>query len=707
MASVFAVADGETFLPDVEVKSLRDANALRRESATPVYVVGATELERFNEATVGDLLRKLPGLTFSGPPGRVEDIRMLGMDKGYTQILIDGDAIAGTGKERQWQVDRLAVDLIERIEIVRSPNASMSSEGIGGVINIVLRDDARGPKRGLTLIVDSVEHSDVGGRLGGYLAGREGPFQYRLGLDAGRRYEPKTKTKATRSFSTAAATLGSVTKHEIEREDEMNAVDSVLLTPSFSYESGGDRLQIGTLYSRIRDDKDKTLDKFAYATPATGSGLAGNGSSLENEIKTRETWKLSADYTRKITDGTLHLRAYRQGGGEDKGKDKLEYNKAGALSKTTREDAWQDELETKLALDAQRAYGSHLASAGIEWLDKRRHDSKLTRENGSLKASGLDAYDLQEQRYALWLQDEWALADAHTLTGGLRWLHVETSARQIDTPEADTRIALPSAHYRWALDERNILRASVARSIRLAKFEDLNPLLVSSTGTSSSPDKTGNPALRPERAWGSELGFEHHLAERIGMLGFSVFHRDISDLVEKRTLQGSDGRYVQTPFNVGNAEVWGWQSDANVEMGRFGVKGLTLFGSYSRYGSSVVDSASGAKKRVKDQPRYSANLGFDWKLPAKWQLGLNYNYQPSIEKAGDNGDETQSAQKLLDLSISKQLGKHSKLRFSASNLLDADKYKYKPSYSNGVLSGLTEEEERGARSYMLTAEVNW
>lgn len=112
----------------------------RRDAPTTRLVYGREELDKMNEMTVGDYLRRLPGVTFSGPPGSPRDVHVRGMDKGYTQILIDGEAVPGGGKERQIQVDRLPLDMIERIEIIRAPTADMPNEGLAGTINIVLRE---------------------------------------------------------------------------------------------------------------------------------------------------------------------------------------------------------------------------------------------------------------------------------------------------------------------------------------------------------------------------------------------------------------------------------------------------------------------------------------------------------------------------------------------------------------------------------------
>src|SRR5690606_24934626 len=53
---------------------------------------------------------------------------------------VNGRAIPGAGNDRTVFVDRIPAEIIDRIEIVRSPSADIDSQGIGGTINIILKD---------------------------------------------------------------------------------------------------------------------------------------------------------------------------------------------------------------------------------------------------------------------------------------------------------------------------------------------------------------------------------------------------------------------------------------------------------------------------------------------------------------------------------------------------------------------------------------
>lgn len=130
----------EQTLAPIHVHAEKDDFEARKDATSTRLVYGREELDRMNELTVGDYLRRLPSVNFTGPPGTPKDVRVRGMDKGYTEILIDGEPVATGTKERQIQVDRIPLDMVERIELIRAPSAAMPNEGLMGTLNIVLRD---------------------------------------------------------------------------------------------------------------------------------------------------------------------------------------------------------------------------------------------------------------------------------------------------------------------------------------------------------------------------------------------------------------------------------------------------------------------------------------------------------------------------------------------------------------------------------------
>ena len=144
---------GTTDLGNIEIRSNRDnTEQARRESTAAKIVIGREDIEKQGDATIADVLKRLPGVTLGGPPGRGGAIRMRGLGNGYTQILLDGERVPPG-----FSIEQLTPEQIERIEILRAPTAETGARAIAGTINIVLREGRRGVPDDLKLTASS-EH---------------------------------------------------------------------------------------------------------------------------------------------------------------------------------------------------------------------------------------------------------------------------------------------------------------------------------------------------------------------------------------------------------------------------------------------------------------------------------------------------------------------------------------------------------------------
>ncbi|MFW9257372.1 TonB-dependent receptor plug domain-containing protein [Nostoc sp. CALU 546] len=56
----------------------------RQNSPTGVIILDQKEIQRFNYRTIGEVLRRQPGVVLGGPPGEDKDVRLLGLPKEYS-----------------------------------------------------------------------------------------------------------------------------------------------------------------------------------------------------------------------------------------------------------------------------------------------------------------------------------------------------------------------------------------------------------------------------------------------------------------------------------------------------------------------------------------------------------------------------------------------------------------------------------------------
>ncbi len=106
-----------------------------------VDVITRDEIEASATHDVFDLLRAVPGLDIvrGGSQGQQTSVFLRGANSSHALVLIDGVRVAALGTGAfAWE--QLALNQIERIEIVRGPRAALwGSDAIGGVIQFFTR----------------------------------------------------------------------------------------------------------------------------------------------------------------------------------------------------------------------------------------------------------------------------------------------------------------------------------------------------------------------------------------------------------------------------------------------------------------------------------------------------------------------------------------------------------------------------------------
>ncbi|KAF1072829.1 MAG: Vitamin B12 transporter BtuB [Pseudomonas citronellolis] len=124
-------------LPDSLITGARQAQP-RNLASSASTVFTHDDIERLQARSVPELLARVPGVQVSSAGG-IPGYSVRGSNTAQTLVLVDGQRIASasTGIAR---LDYLAIDNIERIEVVRGPRSALyGADAIGGVIQIFTR----------------------------------------------------------------------------------------------------------------------------------------------------------------------------------------------------------------------------------------------------------------------------------------------------------------------------------------------------------------------------------------------------------------------------------------------------------------------------------------------------------------------------------------------------------------------------------------
>ncbi|MCX9155853.1 TonB-dependent receptor [Niveibacterium sp. 24ML] len=656
----------ETPAQKITVTGARDASdplADRRESPTAKVIIGRDEIEKYGETTVGELLRRLPGVTVTGAPGTAGEVKMRGMGAGYTQVLVDGERMGGR-RGRGAPIDMIPAEMIERIEIVRSSVAEFSAQAVAGTINIVLRDDAGKAQTRVRPVLAEVD-GHVSPQLGVQNTGRAEGWSWIVAANANQRDQIADQMRSSLEYDAAGALESQTRTH---REVTQQTRDASL-APRLTW----------------RLDKQNQLNLQLFATH-TESEAAGDESTQtlfgvpqaarahETTSRERDLWRLNGGWRLRREGGdTLNLRLGFNGTQDESASQRQEYDGGGAATRSVDSDSRTREAGSSASLRWTGAQGeSHTPGTGIEWTDSRRSEAQSTRENGN-PVSGADG-STQAQREitgALYLQDEWRVRPLTTLTSGLRWelLHIHTQDSSGAPLRSDFDVLAPSLQLAHKMGEsgETVMRTGLARTFRAPSLSELSGLVTPSLDNSiSRPDRAGNPALDPETAWGLEWAVERYL-DKTGLVSANLFYRWVSDLIRRELSQGSDGRWLSKPINEGSARVSGIELEWKLSLANLLPPGhaLQLNGNYT---ASRTRDSSGAK--IDDQPGQTANIGLEWQ-PAEspLKLGGNLNWAPAYEvKLSDGQTRWASAKTTFDAFAAWTLNRDALLRLSANNL---------------------------------------
>ncbi len=681
-----------TTLESVEIRARRnDPTEMRRNASAAKIVIGREEIEQYGDSNVGEVIRRLPGVTQGGRPGRGGDLRMRGMGSGYTQILIDGER-----PPPGFSVEQLSPDVVERIELMRAPTAETGTRAIAGTINIVLREALRRRNTDLRPAV-TVERGRVSPQLS---VSRDGVFgedgSFNLTLNASETRE-RTDTSARTTFSDTGS--GAVALDQADEDVAFGLRRRANLSSRIQWRLGpGESFTIQPFLMRSESSSaaEGTLQAIGAAPPAPYALRVADGES------SFDIARLNLQLTRRVaTDTRVELRGRIGRFALDSRSALTQFGADGSTVQSRLTHTSFDDTSWSLAGKLmQQLGGGHSLVGGVEAEGTQRDEDSATLIGGVLQegafGTGLAASTL---RQAVYLQDEWDPARDWSAYAGLRAETIRTrSDSGGEAVENRSTVVSPLAHLVWRFNapKRDQLRLSLTQSYRaptlrnLIALPSLNTLYpVPGGNVAAYPDRAGNPALEPERSQGIDLALERYLAQG-GVLSVNLFHRRIRDLIrDVTTLEdvawADEPRWVSRPRNLGRAIAQGVEFDAKFRLTelRADAPALDLRMNLSLY-RSRVDSVPGPDNRIDQQPRAVGNLGADYRLPGRpWTVGGSLGVTPGYRtQLTELQSQETGLRRVLDAYVLWQIDSETRLRLSLANLTPIDSIS-----SSSVLQG--------------------
>jgi outer membrane receptor protein involved in Fe transport len=670
---------------DVAVVEVKAASTIqqRRDDSTGRVVVPRDELLRFGDSSLADALRRQPGVSVSG--GQVQ---LRGLGGGRTQFLLNGEP-APPG----FSPDSLAPELVERIEILRSASADSSTQGIAGSINVVLRRRTGRARPVGTLALRragdgwspeaSVDLSRPGDEFSGNVA-----------LQAARTKDALADSVFERTPSAQRLTS----------EQNFSATERIGLAPRVNWKSGGGmKLAWQGLLDQVRsrnrgnaretvlrgDSSDFPLN--AYSADAR-TGIARSDIEVGQQLAeaARIDWKAGLAHNERHGDYVFH-------GASASGAALWRRR----VISSAQDDAVSSSGKLRFAGSARHAlaagWDASLARRG-EW--RRQEDAGAAGDPlGELD----QRYTAHVRRLAMYVQDEWSASPGLDAYLGLRWegLRTLTRGRGLADAGGGSGVWSPVAHLLWRLPESGgQLRLGLARSYKAPNTRDLVPrrFTVNNGNGPANPDVQGNPALRPELAWGADAAYERYFGKD-SMFSIAAYHRRIANVIQA-VLFEDKGKWVSAPGNIGRASTQGVELD-----GRF----APWAGSSARLGVSRnwshVDAVPAPGNRLGEQLPLTISAGLDFRFGGGAAAGFGWTLQKGrlarISPVQWSGRDTE---RRLDLHASWPLRPGVLLRATAGNALRPGT-RSTQLFEDGRHDTVREVAGRGERTFRLSAEV--
>jgi iron complex outermembrane receptor protein len=662
----------------VEIKSNRDnITEERRQSTAAKIVIGREELDKQGDSTLGEVLKRLPGVTVQGAPGRGGAIRMRGLGGGYTQILLDGQRVPPG-----FSIESLTPEMVEKVEIMRAPTAETGARAIAGTINIILREGQKANPDDLK-VGTSFENGHRSEGVNWIHNIKSEPLNGNLTVSAMNSWRPEDAFTETDAEVQGIGRLPAVSSQRERQSVSLGQRQGLNANARLMWRGQEGRtlvLMPFMVYSEFSSvgntDLSEKLSLNGVPQPFANDSAKTSNNTRFAMTRLNGQWnqRFSADSRFEFKFGlgesnyTSRFNQVAQGG-------------TGLFNTTQESQGFKDLSQSWNAKLTQVLRNGHQLVSGLELEGVRRTEeavAEVSDDAGNLRA--------RTQRWAIYTQDEWTVNPNWRAHAGIRYESILTEGT---TQEGDKRnqsgVLTPLMHAVWKPlpDSRDQVRMSLTRSYKTPTLFNLvaRTALSREANSPTRPDRIGNPGLKPELATGVDIAVERYLADG-GVLSANLFRRNISDLIRYVTIERYDTlwapgqrRFVSSPQNVGDAITQGLELEAKFRLNQVWstAPAVDVRSNLSVFGSRVLD-VMGPNNRLDQQPSMTANLGADYRVRAiPLSLGGNINFNPDYTtRRTEQQWVYQGSKRLVDIYGLWRYSPNTSLRMTISNLTPRD-----------------------------------
>ena len=585
---------------------------------------------------------------------------------GNVAILINGRTVPVTGEALASFLRQMPGDAIERVEVLPNPSAKYDPEGMGGIINLVMKENAElGLSGGVTAGIGTDNQYNGSVNLG-YQKGR---------LNAYGSYSLRHGERDILGLELRENRLGVLSPFIDQDETGDRRFTSHLLNTSVDYTLTDQAVLSLQGVTSLRDGRHRGRTAYVYLdadeAPMRLTNRLNDGSydgfNADVALLFAQTWEqqrhtLNAE-VRYNWDGNERAdRFARQAvtlGGV-----------AGEETVVERSAFDADAGEATAQLDYVRpALGGKLEAGykgSLRQLDNALAITELDEAAGAFEESARsNAFDYDERVHAGYVVFGRPVGPVEAQVG-LRVEHTDTAFDLATTGERfdnDYVSVFPSAFVQYAFAEGKSVKASYSRRINRPNTWYLNPFAIQEDPLNL---RVGNPYLGPEYTNAFEVGYTQ--VTGWGSLTFTPYYRHTTDVISRYIRIDEAGVTTLTFENFDTSDSYGLEAIASVRPAPW-LNGFVSFNGYQ-----VVSDASNVEADLgNDAFGWMARGNASVELPRGLSLQLTYFYRAPLEVE----QARIGAFQMADVALRKKLlGDRASLTLRISDVFDQMQFTY-------------------------------
>ncbi len=661
----------EFSLDTMVVTATRTAMTVK-ETPSTVEIVDSKKLEQTQAKTLHDALKGALGVNvFNDFQGR-SNVSIRGSESRHVLIMVDGKRLGGEAaynSANAWDVDRIRMEDVERVEIIRGPAGALyGSDAMGGVINVITKTPDK-TTADINYEYGWYEDGKGAGYKGNlYLQGAEGNYSYKInaGLNKNRPYlDPKGSGDSMNFYG---------------KQQPLS------LNVGYKFDNGN---ELSVDFSKIKEENQKSTTSTTVMVP---------GKVWQDKVQTIYNDNKRTDYaiTYKGSDDKQDwmFRAYKSVFDKNyKNQNNTRMTMRGKPGAWILQDPKIDTVKRTLSViegkDTFNLSDKNKLTAGFEYRKDESEGTRLKKPNTSLSGSSArDAFDKADINYmAAYVQDEFRPNDKWLIIPSVRFDHSDQFSNKLTSNLAAT--------YNAADDVR--IKAAIGQGYKTPTVNDLYIFweMYAANRGSKGQFYVGNPDLKPEKSLSYELSVEKDWGDR-STVHLGLFRNEVKDLISTRWTGEDTEQHPDIYPGVTGDMIMAYENIPEATL-----QGVELYGShrigkdiYLNAGYTFLDAKDKtAGTRLKDRAKHQVTFGVSYQPENIYAWDLSFDLVSNIGYYFNNGDKSTMGNfvyetkdfTIANIMASRHLNKDTKIYLGIDNISNHQNF---GPYSDGNLGRL-------------------